>query len=137
MATSDSTTFSSRGIDYDLQSCLDYNPQPFTVDDIERVLAVWEGENDGDDWRWVLLLKDGRYAFLQGGCDYTGWDCQSWATSAFDDTPEDSAKRALGDIESDYGSDPQVVYESLLRQITEGKNKTWREQKDDEFGVQS
>ena len=70
----------ARGIDYDLMACLEYNPQPFTVGDIKRVVAVWEGENDVDDWRWVLRIRGkvakerGKFVFLQGGCDYTGWD---------------------------------------------------------------
>src|SRR6185503_6561645 len=64
-----------KGIDYDLEGCLEYNPQSFIVDDIKKVLAVIEGENDGSDWHWVLLLNDNRYIYLRGGCDYTGWDC--------------------------------------------------------------
>lgn len=64
-----------RGIDYDLAACLNYNPQDtFGIDDIAEVLAVVEGENEVDDWRWVLRLTDERFMFLQGGCDYTGWD---------------------------------------------------------------
>lgn len=119
--------YQSRGMDYDLVACLDYNPQSFSADDIERVLAVWEGENDSDDWRWVLLLKDGRYAFLQGGCDYTGWDCRSWATHEFADSAEAAAELALGDF--------STVRDNLLKQIQEGKARTWRENKDDEFGL--
>ena len=32
---------------------------------------------DGDDLAAVVRLKSGGYAALEGGCDYTGWDCQS------------------------------------------------------------
>jgi hypothetical protein len=70
--------YNARGIDYDLCDCLNYNEQPFTIENIECVLAVHEGENDGDDWRWIIELKEpvngNQFAFLQGGCDYTGWD---------------------------------------------------------------
>ena len=60
-------------LDYDLEACLQENPQDdITPETISAVLAVWEGENDGDDWRWVLAMRDGRFAFVQGGCDYTG-----------------------------------------------------------------
>lgn len=145
-------------IDYDLRACLEYNPQDgFTVEDIENVLAVWEGHNDGDDWRWILKLKDGRFVFLQGGCDYTGWDCQSWATSEFADTAENAARFALGDVSIDadhhpsnagighmlnimsgeYMNNAGDVYKSLLEQIANGKNETWREKTDRDFGVQS
>src|ERR1700733_13742175 len=46
-------------------------------DDIESLLACVEGENDGYSWHWIVKLKDGAYGYLTGGCDYTGWDCQS------------------------------------------------------------
>lgn len=139
----------AKGLDYDLCACLEYNPQSFTAEDIAHVLAVWEGENDGDDWRWVIALNDGRFAFLQGGCDYTGWDCQSWATSVFDDTPEAAAKRALGDVSvedshpsdagmghmlnilsGNYMENAQEVYKSLMDQLSSEKVKTWRERMD-------
>jgi hypothetical protein len=43
-----------------------------------QVLLEITGENDGPDWVWIVLLKDGRHAYIRGGCDYTGWECQSW-----------------------------------------------------------
>lgn len=118
--------FDQRGIDYDLIACLDNNPQPFNENDIETVLAVYEGERDEEDWRWVLQLKDGRYVFLQGGCDYTGWDCQSWADHEFAGSPAEAAKHA----EEDQG-----VYSSLMGQLETRKSQTWREKKDAEFGL--
>jgi hypothetical protein len=133
--------YHNRGIDYDLHGCLKYNPQDtFAVGDIDRVLAVWEGDNDGDDWRWILALKDGRFVFLQGGCNYTGWDCLSWATYAFADAPEQAAEHALGNIEvtgnvpwgaglghmieilgGSYMSNAQEVRDSLLAQLATDK----------------
>lgn len=145
------------GIDYDLYACLEYNPQgAFTVKDIDRVLAVFEGKNDEEDWRWVLLLKDGRYVFLQGGCDYTGWDCQSWASHTFAETPEEAAHKALGGevpvseenhpanaglghmlglLKGDYMDKAHEAYASLMTQIANGKNTTWREQQDKTEGL--
>lgn len=145
--------YDKRGIDYDLCACLDYNSISFTADEIEKVLAVWEGENDADDWRWVLQLKDKRFVFLQGGCDYTGWDCQSWATCAFAESPEDAAKFALGNVDisqsspvdaglghlikimEGYTEGFDAVYENLKSQLEKGKTQTWTEQKNEEFGV--
>lgn len=119
-------------IDYDLESCLEYNPQKgYTVDDIEIVLAVWEGANEGDDWRWILQLKNGSYVLLEGGCDYTGWDCQSWATSWFFASVEEALDNSKLDSREETRND---VYESLKAQLAEGKNKTWRENKGDELG---
>jgi hypothetical protein len=44
---------------------------------VKTVLEEVAGENDGADWLWLVRLEDGRIAFVWGGCDYTGWDCQS------------------------------------------------------------
>lgn len=146
--------FKARGIDYDLAACLEYNSQSFDVMDIQKVLAVWEGENDGDDWRWVLQLLDGRYVFIQGGCSYTGWDCQSWAISEFTDTALNATEFALGNIApkdkspqdaglghmlsimtGGYTANFKIVRDALVKQLTQGKSKTWREGKDEEFGL--
>lgn len=145
------------GIDYDLGACLNYNPQnTFTLEDIAKVLAVFEGERDSEDWRWVLQLNDNRFVFLQGGCDYTGWDCQSWATHKFCNTPEECAKCALGDVPigesgpqdaglghminilgGTYADKFQEVFELLSKQLAEGKNKTWSENTSDLFRADS
>lgn len=51
--------------------------EPFGIDDVSRILKFVEGENDGPSWLMVGKLKDGRFFFLDAGCDYTGWDCQA------------------------------------------------------------
>lgn len=53
----------------------------FQVDDIVRVIHAVNGENDGDHWVGVFELADGRFAFIEAWCDYTGWDCQSGGTA--------------------------------------------------------
>lgn len=147
----------TKGIDYDLTACLEYNPQDgYTVEDIAQVVAVWEGQNDEDDWRWILRLNDDRFVFLQGGCDYTGWDCQSWASSIFAASPEEALE--LGDggnlpitennnpmnaglghmlnmlTGENASSGRGDVYVSLDEQIKTGKHQTWRESKDEQIG---
>lgn len=42
--------YKARGMDCDLVACLEYNPQRFGQQDIQQVLAVIEGENDGVEW---------------------------------------------------------------------------------------
>jgi hypothetical protein len=49
----------------------------FTREDVVEVIAISEGENDERPWLCAGLLKDGRWFFLEAGCDYTGWDCQA------------------------------------------------------------
>lgn len=54
----------------------------FTIDDIKFIIAYSVGENDAENWIAVVHLKDSRYAMVDAGCDYTGWDCRCWGTSA-------------------------------------------------------
>lgn len=118
-------------VDYDFCACLEYNPQPFNLFDVDRVLAVVEGERVLKDWHWVVLLRDGRFVYLQGGCDYTGWDCQSSADCEFYDSGEQAAKGSVGRSQENT---PETQA-SLLSQIESGKQETWRESKDKEFGL--
>jgi hypothetical protein len=48
-------------------------PEPSRAD-VAEILAMRDGENDGDVWIGVFRLKDGRYLHASGSCDYTGWD---------------------------------------------------------------
>ena len=129
--------YKTRGIDYDLYACLKCNPQPIlTFDDIARVIAVHEGMNDGEDWRWILELTNGNHAFLQGGCDYTGWDCQSSAVSTVTHSALDAAQFALHPPTQErwIHDGSEEVYKSLIRQITEGKAQTWRDKAGEDLG---
>ena len=44
---------------------------------VSEVLAMAEGENDGDNWVGVFRTKGGAFLYVTAGCDYTGWDCQA------------------------------------------------------------
>lgn len=61
----------------DLASALHCNGGDEWIKRIERVVLELTGENDGPEWHWIVKLTDGRYAYVAGGCDYTGWDCSS------------------------------------------------------------
>lgn len=115
--------------DWDLMGCLDNNPQDYTLENVAEVMAVWEGENDGDNWRWILRLDTEKFVYLIGGCDYTGWDCQSFANSTYADTAEAAAR-----VEIAGEDEPRTeVYDELLRQLAEGKRKTWHETQWEKF----
>ena len=43
---------------------------------IQEHFWVRIGEHDGDNWISCGLLENGAYFFYEGGCDYTGFDCQ-------------------------------------------------------------
>jgi hypothetical protein len=46
----------------------------FTREDVKRVIHMSNGENDGPAWIGLFELKNGKFAGLNAGCDYTGWD---------------------------------------------------------------
>lgn len=118
-------------LDYNLQAALENNPQEnFTADNILNVMAVFEGENEGAEWAWVVKLTSGRFAYIQGGCDFTGWDCSSHLNSIIEFKP----LRAVTHAMKKYN---MKVYNSLSKQMREGKNRTWRENKDAELKVNS
>ena len=52
----------------------DVSVAPFSRADVAEVTACVEGENDEDNWLVAGRLFDGRWFFLDAGCDYTGWD---------------------------------------------------------------
>lgn len=82
-----------RKLDSDLRSCFGYNGgemSAFKISDIHTVLAAVFGENDGADWHWIVQLCDGRFGYIRGGCDYTGWDCKSDGENAAFDTLEEA-----------------------------------------------
>ena len=77
---------------YDFEESL---KQTIAASDVARVIAAWgKGDGMGEDaghFRWseegatewsggfLLALKDGRFAYVTGWCDYTGWGCQDGA----------------------------------------------------------
>lgn len=51
-----------------------YNGRDWAV---RSIVCEQHGENDGADWIWLVEFADGAKWHVEGGCDYTGWDCQS------------------------------------------------------------
>jgi hypothetical protein len=56
-----------------------------------EVIKAWGRSPEGHcSWEggFVLRLADGRYAYLTGWCDTTGWGCQDGTDLVFSDTVE-------------------------------------------------
>ena len=92
--------------DYDLPAALFYNDADLPADIVEVVLEL-TGQNDGDQWHWVVRYADGSFGYIAGGCDYTGWDCQS----GVDLQP---ARAGLLDALADVPQDQRRVFEEML-----------------------
>lgn len=61
---------------------------PLAPQDVDLIIGITEGENDGDAWRIAGQMKDGRWFYLNAWCDFTGWDCQAggqaWVADSYD-----------------------------------------------------
>jgi hypothetical protein len=86
------------GIDADLDMCVRYQYEKliFTVEDIDRVLALYEGDND-TAFRWIIQLKDKRFVFLYAKrSEWDDWDSdEAEAISRFGDSPHTCCLFAL------------------------------------------
>lgn len=69
--------------------------------DVKEIIAAVNGENDGDSWLGLFLLKDGRYLVASGGCDYTGWDCQAGNSMLVSSSLEDALQFGLSPQEKE------------------------------------
>lgn len=125
MSDEEQEALARKGVDYDLVAAFEYNDHDWPLDEIEQVLAVWEGENDGDNWRWVVKRSNGEFWFIDGGCDYTGWDCQSWLSMVQMGSLDDLVQF----------EDNETVVANLADQLEQGKHVTWTEQKREELGL--
>ena len=62
---------------------------------IDRVLgALGHSPEGGGSWEggFLLALKDGRFAYITGWCDYTGWGCRDGASVTHYDAIPDRAQ---------------------------------------------
>lgn len=65
----------------------------FAREDVRGCLAAWGETGDMAEWEggFLLLLRDGRAAYLTGWCDTTGWGCQDGIQAAVVPAIDDAA----------------------------------------------
>lgn len=73
----------------------------------EKVLWEWTTGGDEPSFAWILKLKDGRFASVEGGCDYTGWDCQSSIEVLH-------VSRLVDDCAGYFSDDPRREYKEIF-----------------------
>lgn len=78
---------------------LKVNLDEVSREDVKKIIAAANGENDGADWIGLFELKDGRFLIASGGCDYTGWDCHASNHLAVADSLTTAIRFGLGDSE--------------------------------------
>lgn len=63
---------------HDFAMACEYNDYgPTQSHNITRLVMITQGERDAGSWTWHLEFENGDIWTASGGCDYTGWDCQS------------------------------------------------------------
>lgn len=67
--------------DYDWKEVFKY-AGPYSIKDVEEIIASSDGENDGEPWIGIYKMKDGKFLVLDASCDYTGWGCQEGGSHA-------------------------------------------------------
>jgi hypothetical protein len=87
----------------------------FTREDVAEILCLIDGENDGAEWVGVFRLRDGRYASLMAGCDYTGWDCQAGGNAFVAERMSEIATLGLTDDQRRriLGEEPRVLNQTF------------------------
>ena len=52
-----------------------------------------------DEAAWLAVVKmvDGRYAFIEASCDYTGWDCQASGSISYAVSVEELCRFSMDD----------------------------------------
>src|SRR5277367_296972 len=62
---------------YDLRAALSNNTLGEKIEQIATVILELTDGQDEASWSWIVKLKNDKFAYVSGGHDYTGWDCQS------------------------------------------------------------
>lgn len=92
--------------------CRENDMGPAAEKRIISLVMLKQGERDEGDWKWRVVFEDGSAWFAEGGCDYTGWDCQSDLRWRQDDTGlPDLVRQALA-ADSVRASDENGAVES-------------------------
>lgn len=75
-------------------------------EDVESVIHYRAGENDSDSWLIVAKLTDGRFAYINAWCDYTGWDCQAGGEITYADSLDDLIPEMDTEGRTAFGYEP-------------------------------
>jgi hypothetical protein len=75
--------------------------------ELVRCVAAWGQNGDYSEWSggFLVELKSGRFAYLTGWCDTTGWGCQDGASCTFFDAPPplESLNKTDSNVVTDEG----------------------------------
>jgi hypothetical protein len=118
------------GVDWILGHCLIHSPNASLIFrkpkffQIKRVVAAWAGYvkdvRGPDNYRWVVELQNGRFMYLYGFFDPSGFELRTYLFSRVAGSAEEAARFEINPMtlrSIKRNSKDQEVYEALLDQI--------------------
>lgn len=75
--------------------------ETFSREDVAEIRGLVEGEKDESSWIVWGRLKDGRFFFAEGSCDYTGWDCRASNSGSVASTENDLVRFCITPADRD------------------------------------
>lgn len=93
--------------------------------DIKHVHAAFGGSccgSCGSEWSggFLMELKDGRWLYLTGWCDYTGWGCQDGIEETYFDSRPKLESLKKDNEASDWDLDPTDLNRQIQGKINMG-----------------
>lgn len=91
--------------------------------DIKHIKAAWGGSCCGDcggEWSggFLMELKDGRWIYLTGWCDYTGWGCQDGIDEEYFDKEPDMASLKKDKDMHEWDIDPADLNNQIAGKVS-------------------
>lgn len=104
---------------YYAMECNSHEKGWFSKNNIKEVVACVCGEHDGRTWHWLVKHDNDKFYYISGGCDYTGWDCQSYLV--FVEVESDKLQLAFEETDNYNRPIRQWFTEALLDMVVENE----------------
>ena len=92
---------------------------------IDAIMSTIAGEPEGENWHWLVLLSSGRFAYITGGCDCTGCNCEAFEADSLREVlrlvPEahhDDVLAGLGRTRDGLDGAELAAFDELVRGAT-------------------
>lgn len=71
----------------DFRETVDHYVSPIRKEQVVKVWAAWGNGPGGSEWDggFLMKMKDKKWVYVTGWCDYSGWGCQDGMTIEYFD----------------------------------------------------
>jgi len=113
------------GFDWILEHCVIHSPKGPEFSHIKRVVAAWAGYirdvRKQEVYRWIVELQNGRFMYIRGFFDPSGFELRTNLSARLADTPEKAARFEIRPKTLQRMNKDQDVYNALIDQIKSGE----------------